>query len=356
MNKKKVLFLTAFYPTFNQQAGQMLSQNLIHDLSINNDIDLVVITRNFVDQKNCNKFSSSTKIIKTNFVDKLFSLVLSILLLLPFRIFSRFSIKLIGVLINLDQQFYNKIILDFTQCFWVIFILPKNITIEINVVDLNLVYFKRVKFFTNFLYPIYLFEKLVFNKANLINVMSIKDKKILEKVFHIAENKIKIIDHKLSPFVKNFRSTKNYKEKYSILFWGAMSRPENYKAIIKFVNFNFRKILSIYPSSKLFIVGSNPHASLMKLQNQFPNNIFITGFIKDPSDYFQKASIGIAPLYIGAGIKYKVLEMLACNLKVVSTRIGAEGIINKNLIINDDISNFHTTIINYWARSENHKN
>ena len=53
--------------------------------------------------------------------------------------------------------------------------------------------------------------------------------------------------------------------------------------------------------------------------------------------------ISIVPLRLGAGIKIKVLESLASGLPVITTSVGAEGIIaenNRDVLIEDDPISF----------------
>lgn len=348
----KFLYISSFYPGYNQQAGQMLSQNQIQGLSINNKIDLIILTRSKIESNYKNKFLDNIFIIKTNFLDKILSLVITLFLFLPIRFFSRFSFCFLLRFKKINLNNYKKIILDFTQSFWIIFFIPRNILVELNVHDIQTVYFKRHYLYCYFLFSIHFFERCIFNRANFINVMSHKDKSILTKVFNISDKKIKVIDHKLSRFTQDFYPQKNLIVPFSILFWGAMGRPENYEAVINFVSLNFIFLLKKFPTCKLFVVGSSPHKSLIKLKNKFPDNIVVTGFLEDPSEYFHRASIGIAPLKNGAGIKYKVLEMLTCGLTVLSTSIGAEGIKHDNLLILNSIEKYHVALANFWNNQQ----
>jgi len=52
----------------------------------------------------------------------------------------------------------------------------------------------------------------------------------------------------------------------------------------------------------------------------------VTGFLEDPSDVFNAATIAVVPLRMGAGIKVKTMECLMMGLPTVATSVGAEGI------------------------------
>ncbi|WP_142503316.1 glycosyltransferase [Klebsiella sp. 2680] len=130
-----------------------------------------------------------------------------------------------------------------------------------------------------------------------------------------------------------------------LLFWGAMSRFENIDAVQWFVNDIFPIIVNEVPETKLFIVGSNPTEEVKLLES---DKIVVTGYVDDPVPFFEKAHIAIVPLRYGAGIKIKVIEALAAGLDVVTTDVGAEGIIDQGqkLYIANSTADFAETIIN----------
>jgi glycosyltransferase involved in cell wall biosynthesis len=131
---------------------------------------------------------------------------------------------------------------------------------------------------------------------------------------------------------------------FTLLFWGAMSRKENSDAAIYFITNFWNHLKASFPLLKLYIVGSDPPSKLYELANK---DIIITGFVEDPSWYFEKIKLGIVPLSKGAGVKVKVLEMMSAGLPVVSTPVGAEGIENNpRLFVRDLNDEFLKEIFN----------
>lgn len=109
-----------------------------------------------------------------------------------------------------------------------------------------------------------------------------------------------------------------------IVFFGAMNRKENYLAVIDFINKAWPLIRDKHPLAKLLIIGANPHHSLLKYNNA--ENVHITGFIDNPYAYISSATVTVAPIKLGAGLKVKVLESLFCGCPVVAFPAGSEGI------------------------------
>ncbi|MEL6463008.1 MAG: glycosyltransferase family 4 protein, partial [Cyanobacteria bacterium J06621_15] len=166
----------------------------------------------------------------------------------------------------------------------------------------------------------------------------------LTSLFAIPEKNIIVKPPQLSEFVSKIKRNLEKIENKSLLFWAAMNRPENEQAAINFIQNCFTDLLKIDPEYKLYIVGSNPSLKIKQLESE---NIIVTGFIEDPSDFFEKAQIGIVPLLQGAGIKLKTLEMMQAGLPVISTSIGAEGIENStNIFVNDNFGDWLNIITN----------
>ncbi|QIR36529.1 glycosyltransferase family 4 protein [Tolypothrix sp. PCC 7910] len=183
------------------------------------------------------------------------------------------------------------------------------------------------------------YEKKLYSAAQEIWVLSKKDRDILTSLFAIPDKKVFVKPPNINKFFSNIKRHPSKIEPKSLLFWAAMNRPENEQAILIFVNKCFRLLLEKDPKFKLYIVGANPSGKVLALASK---QIIITGFVEDPTSYFEQAKMGIVPLLEGAGIKLKTLEMLAAGLPVIATTVGAEGVddTNKNLIINDNFDDW----------------
>lgn len=197
-----------------------------------------------------------------------------------------------------------------------------------------------------FLYQLYLLKKWEERKFACIEriiVLNQKDSELVKKITN-DDKKIEIDYPKISEaFYSVIRSPEKI-ENGAILFWGAMNRKENEDAILWFYENIFPDIQKKIPSSKLYIVGANPTEKIKQLSS---DHIIVTGFINNPLCYFEKAQVSVVPLRHGAGIKIKVLEALAAKIPVVSTSVGAEGILSSDglLHITDDVKSFSKKVI-----------
>ncbi len=156
------------------------------------------------------------------------------------------------------------------------------------------------------------------NRMNLIYVTNRKDYELLRNN-GIEGLKVNVLIPYYDQYFMSNRK-QSYRSK-DILFYGAMSRRENYLSVLWFIQNVFSKIED--EMVRLIIVGSHPHESLKKFQS---DRIIVTGFVKDVSVYFEKCMCLAVPLLYGAGIKVKVLEGFSAGIPVVTNDVGIEGI------------------------------
>jgi len=78
------------------------------------------------------------------------------------------------------------------------------------------------------------------------------------------------------------------------------------------------------PQASLTLLGKNAPNYLFNLKDKGINCL---GYVDDVRPYLNSASIYISPLFVGGGIRIKILEAMAMGLTVISTKIGAEGIL-----------------------------
>jgi len=219
--------------------------------------------------------------------------------------------------------------------------------------NVEFIRFKRMKRGNKLtIYMLRYLEKVSCIKAKNIFCCSDVDKQIISNDFKINNEKILVIPNGIDTV--KFRPNK---DKYSkirkklgvndkvplIMFFGKMDYIPNLEAIKIIYEKIMPKILEINKEIKFLIVGDNPPKKYMH------NNIIYTGIVENIEDYIHSSSLVIAPLISGGGTRIKILESIACGKTVISTNIGAEGLVNKNskniIHITDDWELFSMEII-----------
>lgn len=159
-------------------------------------------------------------------------------------------------------------------------------------------------------------ELALLNKADFIVLNNYKDKKLIENSIK-RPSKIWV----WCPYYQSMLNNPRKEHNKDILFYGALSREENWRSAVWFLE-------NVWPyitdkEARYVMIGSNPPDILKKYQS---DRVIITGFVDDIQPYFESALCLAAPLVLGAGVKIKVLEGLSSGIPVLTNDIGIEGI------------------------------
>jgi len=103
---------------------------------------------------------------------------------------------------------------------------------------------------------------------------------------------------------------------------------------------------------KFYIIGSYPTKRVNSLAS---DNIIITGYVHDVSNYFETSKVFVAPMRYGAGVKGKIIHSMSYGLPTVTTTIGAEGLgleNGNNAFIADSPEEFARRIIELYKNGE----
>lgn len=153
---------------------------------------------------------------------------------------------------------------------------------------------------------------------------------------------------------ENFNNKKRIiKDTKDLMFVGGFGHTPNIDAILWFVNTIWSKLKKDLPELKLYIIGSKP---TQEIKNLSSNDIIVTGFISDEElfNYYKECRIAIVPLRYGAGIKGKVVEALYEQIPIITTNIGAEGLVNAEnyMLIEDEAEDFKNKILEMYNNLE----
>lgn len=131
-----------------------------------------------------------------------------------------------------------------------------------------------------------------------------------------------------------------------LVFTGKMDYRPNVDAALWFIEEILPEIRTEAPDAHFVIVGQQPHHRLMKYKGA--EGITLTGFVPDVKPYIRAADVYVAPLRAGSGTRFKLLEALALQKRIVSTSIGAEGlgiISGVHLLVADTAASFSRAVL-----------
>ena len=109
-----------------------------------------------------------------------------------------------------------------------------------------------------------------------------------------------------------------------VLFVGGFNHTPNTDAVRWFVEDIWPLVRRAVPTARFRVVGSNPPPEVLAL-GAAPG-VEVVGFVPDTGPFLDEASVSVAPLRYGAGMKGKVNEAMASGLPVVTTEYGVQGL------------------------------
>ncbi len=146
-------------------------------------------------------------------------------------------------------------------------------------------------------------------------------------------------------------------EKERISFIGKMNYEPNQTAVIFFVENVFPHVLKKKPDIIFQIVGIKPTKKIKALEKKY-KNIIVTGYVEDINIYILQSKLIIASMISGAGVQNKILQSMHLQKCVITTSLGAEGLIgvtDREIVIENNNIQMAKRIIYYLKYDEERK-
>ena len=125
-----------------------------------------------------------------------------------------------------------------------------------------------------------------------------------------------------------------------ILFLASLDWFPNQDALQFFVDEILPRIVAARPQAKLRVVGRRlPEPLAARIRSTA--SVELVGEVEDVRPELRRSAVVVVPLRIGGGSRIKILEALAAGKAVVSTTIGAEGlVVRESVAIADSAEEF----------------
>lgn len=190
-------------------------------------------------------------------------------------------------------------------------------------------------------------EKIAYRNADLILTVSQKEKELLISLGYSSQ-KIIVVPNGVNTELFTQRSDlQETRKEYgldgsqTVVFVGNLAYEPNREAIKLISSTIAPKVREKVKSVKFLVVGKK------REEINLPGITF-TGFVYNIAGLLAASDVGIAPLLQGSGTRLKILEYFSSGIPVVSTSVGAEGLVTENgqnIFIDDNLENFSEHII-----------
>ena len=147
-----------------------------------------------------------------------------------------------------------------------------------------------------------------------------------------------IIDIPYGVYPEEFTPNSEIEGKPKFYHIGSMNWMPNEEGIRWFIDEVLPKTVEKVPDFVYHLAGRNMPEWLTALKNP---HVDVIGEVPDAKEFVANHDVAIVPLLAGSGIRIKIIESMAMGKTVITTRVGAEGILydeEVNLIIAENIA------------------
>ncbi len=200
--------------------------------------------------------------------------------------------------------------------------------------SLSLYYERGKKQHTSLLRKIYLetqyriaskFERLAYSIVNRVFFVSEVDTKYAEKRFNgsFIENKLGVC---IPPENIKEVDVSEKREKIEIGFSGIMDYEPNRKAVDFIISSIIPGLEDSGLNYRMHIIGKNPRNEWKEISRKYSGKLVVTGYVDSIEEHIARMDIYISPLFLGTGMKNKILQAMGLGVPIICSSISAEGI------------------------------
>lgn len=165
------------------------------------------------------------------------------------------------------------------------------------------------------------FEAEAFRRATRVVTVSDEDAALARQLYGCDH--LDVVDNGVE--VARFRDLSPAPGSQTILFLGSLDWRPNLDAVTVLLQDIFPAVHARVPDVRLAIVGRSP-PDWLRRRVACVSGVELHADVADVRPYLERSAVMAVPLRIGGGSRLKILESLAAGLPVVSTRVGAEGL------------------------------
>jgi glycosyltransferase involved in cell wall biosynthesis len=180
------------------------------------------------------------------------------------------------------------------------------------------------------------------SRAHIQLVVTQKDGAFLARL--APQNSYVILNHGVN--FQEFCLPDSEPEANTLVFVGHFQHYPNEDAARFFFDEIFDLIVTACPSVKIYIVGANPSWQVLRYHDG--KHVIVTNTVDDIRPYIQRATVCVAPLVTGAGLRSKVIQYAALKRPCVATTVAATDLTfedGKEIFIADQPSEFAKRVI-----------
>lgn len=325
----KVLYISPKIPYPLNDGGKLRAFNQIKHLSKNFEVTSLSFIESSKDLRKIEELKKicSVKTIKWKKYKALLNAFIGLFVLRPIRASLFYDADFKNKALKLTKK-SDLIIIQTLRMSQYCFNSHKTI---LDLVDTPSLLTERIRIYANLLSKLFWtmelkltkkYEKRAYNKFQTILASSKADINAFGKGFVVKHGTDIKNFNRLDPPMNN------------IMFLGNLKYPPNVDAVLFFIKKVLPLIKNQIKDVKFYVVGLIPSRNMIYNFKKIPKNLIkkkinsikFTGYVKNIDEYFSKCRVFVAPLRMGSGLQFKIIDALNYEIPIVTTPIVNQGI------------------------------
>jgi glycosyltransferase involved in cell wall biosynthesis len=162
-------------------------------------------------------------------------------------------------------------------------------------------------------------ERSIWETASHIITVSDEDAQVIKAI----KKNVTVVHNGIDEETFIFKPKNNLSDRFTCLFVGNFRWMQNVDAVKFLLSTVWPSVVTAYPKARLHIVGRE---FPKKLVSALPDSVSLIPHVEEITDEFNTVDLVLAPIRIGGGTKYKVLEAMAAGVPVITTSKGTQGL------------------------------
>ncbi|CAN5416330.1 hypothetical protein BH09PSE5_BH09PSE5_49800 [soil metagenome] len=190
-------------------------------------------------------------------------------------------------------------------------------------------------------------------EANLVERSEVRLASLFDTTLLINSSEVELLKERSGDALVDIQSLalygsrgaerRHWRGEPTFLFLGSLNLPHNGFSLGQFLEEWLPSLIERIPRFKLIVVGRHPTEQLLKLQEQYPEQVILRGYVPDLGSLFDRCAGMLAPLLFGSGVKIKIIDGLRYGIPIIATDVGADGVAcdgKTGLIVENDLGKF----------------
>ena len=143
--------------------------------------------------------------------------------------------------------------------------------------------------------------------------------------------------------IQQSSSMPTFEDRQDFVTVGGFKHPPNVDSVKLLRHEIWPRIREQIPNARMHVYGAYPTSQILNMQDK-QAGFLVKGHVEDLDKVLTESRVLLSPLRFGAGIKGKIVDAWRCGCPVVTTPVGAEGMVDESEALSKSRANWGGSI------------